>query len=320
MPEPSSEKPHLNPHETDINRILSSEHPLQTIKEVIPRIPHRWSTEDALRLKQQLNHSESRQLAQTEMLWYCLPQISRICTKFHLFKLPEQELLGLCLTSCQKALDNWTFIPGDRNSYCRGCVYRQMDTDLQEFLCDRFQLALAFFPTIKLFYDSLAEYQKETDKVPNPDDVDISHLKAIFDEKIEIENKERGVPVERYYSEFRGPGKPPATIDAFDTISNIYFSTTDRELIGLPQPGSTEESALQNLTEQQLLELLDTLTPRQSLVLKLRYGLKDGHSYTHGEIAGKLNLTRERIRQIEAKALRKLRHPTGRNLLTGYFK
>ena len=56
--------------------------------------------------------------------------------------------------------------------------------------------------------------------------------------------------------------------------------------------------------------VLDTLTPREKKVLELRFGMADGHSRTLEEVGKEFNVTRERIRQIEAKALRKLRHPS----------
>lgn len=65
-----------------------------------------------------------------------------------------------------------------------------------------------------------------------------------------------------------------------------------------------------NFLKEQLLEILDTLTPREEKVLRLRYGLDDGKPRTLEEVGKEFNVTRERIRQIEAKALRKLRHPT----------
>ena len=65
-----------------------------------------------------------------------------------------------------------------------------------------------------------------------------------------------------------------------------------------------------NLLKEQLLEILDTLTPREEKVLKLRFGLEDGRARTLEEVGKEFNVTRERIRQIEAKALSKLRHPT----------
>ena len=65
-----------------------------------------------------------------------------------------------------------------------------------------------------------------------------------------------------------------------------------------------------NMLKEQLIGILDTLTPREEKVLRLRYGLDDGKPRTLEEVGKEFNVTRERIRQIEAKALRKLRHPS----------
>ena len=70
------------------------------------------------------------------------------------------------------------------------------------------------------------------------------------------------------------------------------------------------EAAAFTLLKEQLMEVLDTLTPREEKVLRLRFGLDDGKARTLEEVGREFNVTRERIRQIEAKALRKLRHPT----------
>lgn len=70
------------------------------------------------------------------------------------------------------------------------------------------------------------------------------------------------------------------------------------------------DAASQTFLKEQLSEVLDTLTPREEKVLRLRFGLGDGRSRTLEEVGKEFNVTRERIRQIEAKALRKLRHPS----------
>ena len=75
----------------------------------------------------------------------------------------------------------------------------------------------------------------------------------------------------------------------------------------VPQP---VEAAAFSLLKEQLVEVLDTLTEREQKVLKLRFGLDDGRARTLEEVGKEFNVTRERIRQIEAKALRKLRHPS----------
>ena len=73
------------------------------------------------------------------------------------------------------------------------------------------------------------------------------------------------------------------------------------------------------LLHEQLLEVLDTLTEREQKVLKLRFGLEDGRPRTLEEVGKQFHVTRERIRQIEAKALRKLRHPSRSRKLKDYL-
>ena len=79
-----------------------------------------------------------------------------------------------------------------------------------------------------------------------------------------------------------------------------------------------EEAASYAMLQDQIAKLLDTLTEREQRVLILRFGLRDGRSRTLEEVGKEFNVTRERIRQIEAKALRKLRHPSRAKLLKGY--
>ncbi len=79
------------------------------------------------------------------------------------------------------------------------------------------------------------------------------------------------------------------------------------------------EAASYTLLREQLCEVLHTLTPREEHVLKLRFGLEDGRSRTLEEVGKVFNITRERIRQIEAKALRKLRHPSRSKRLRDYL-
>ena len=79
------------------------------------------------------------------------------------------------------------------------------------------------------------------------------------------------------------------------------------------------DSAAYTLLKEQLEEVMDTLTPREAKVLKLRFGLEDGKARTLEEVGREFEVTRERIRQIEAKALRKLRHPSRSKKLRDYM-
>ncbi len=80
------------------------------------------------------------------------------------------------------------------------------------------------------------------------------------------------------------------------------------------------EAAAFSMLKEQLVEVLDTLTDREQKVLKLRFGLDDGRSRTLEEVGKEFDVTRERIRQIEAKALRKLRHPSRSKKLKDYLE
>ncbi len=80
------------------------------------------------------------------------------------------------------------------------------------------------------------------------------------------------------------------------------------------------ESATQSLLREQLLAVVDTLTPREQEVIRQRYGLLDGKQKTLEEVGKEFSVTRERIRQIEAKALRKLKHPNRSKRLTDFVE
>lgn len=83
---------------------------------------------------------------------------------------------------------------------------------------------------------------------------------------------------------------------------------------------SPSDSAYGKLLKEKIEELLNTLTPREARILRLRFGLQNGRSYTLEEVGQKFGLTRERIRQIEGRALRRLRHPRRSRKLRDYLE
>ena len=86
--------------------------------------------------------------------------------------------------------------------------------------------------------------------------------------------------------------------------------TTLGELVPYEGEMSVEDAVAQQVLRERLEEVLQTLTTREQKVLRLRFGLDDGRERTLEQVGQEFGVTRERIRQIEAKALRKLRHPS----------
>ena len=80
-----------------------------------------------------------------------------------------------------------------------------------------------------------------------------------------------------------------------------------------------DEAAAQEMLREQLDRVMNSLTPRERMVLRLRFGLEDGRNHTLEEVGSAFDVTRERIRQIEAKALRKLRRPSSKNKLKDFL-
>lgn len=129
-------------------------------------------------------------------------------------------------------------------------------------------------------------------------------------------SKEMDLPIERI-AEIEKIAQEPISIDTpigEEEDSHLGDFIQDEDA---PAPA---ESAAYTLLREQLVDVLGTLTPREEKVLKLRFGLDDGRARTLEEVGKEFNVTRERIRQIEAKALRKLRHPSRSKKLRDYLE
>ncbi len=118
--------------------------------------------------------------------------------------------------------------------------------------------------------------------------------------------REMGMPVERVREILKIAQEPVSLETPIGEEEDSHLGDF------IPDEDASEpaEAASFTLLKEQLVEVLSTLTPREEKVLKLRFGIEDGRTRTLEEVGKEFNVTRERIRQIEAKALRKLRHPS----------
>ena len=125
--------------------------------------------------------------------------------------------------------------------------------------------------------------------------------------------KEMDMPVERVREILKISQEPVSLETPIGEDSHLGDFIQDDNV---PVPA---EAAAQTLLKEQLDEVLDTLTEREQKVLRLRFGMNDGRARTLEEVGREFDVTRERIRQIEAKALRKLRHPSRSRKLRDYL-
>lgn len=109
------------------------------------------------------------------------------------------------------------------------------------------------------------------------------------------------------------------TISLDTPLSESSPDTTISDFIADETKPDPEDQLLYNAKKELLDQVLGTLKDREALVIKLRYGMKDGTEHTLAKIGDKLGISRERVRQIEAEALRKLRHPTRKKNLVELF-
>ncbi len=128
--------------------------------------------------------------------------------------------------------------------------------------------------------------------------------------------KEMGLPVDRV-REIQNISQEPVSLETpigEEEDSHLGDFIKDDNV---PVPA---EAAAQAILKEQLMDVLDTLTERERKVIRLRFGLDDGRARTLEEVGKEFQVTRERIRQIEAKALRKLRHPTRSRRLKDFLE
>ena len=125
----------------------------------------------------------------------------------------------------------------------------------------------------------------------------------------EVIAEKMGLPVERVREIMRVAQEPVSmeTPIGPEEDSRLMDFIKDEDAL------APDEAALKTITNEDIDSVLHTLTPREEAVIRLRFGLKDGRCHTLEEVGMEFNVTRERIRQIEAKALRKLRHPVRSN-------
>jgi RNA polymerase primary sigma factor len=128
--------------------------------------------------------------------------------------------------------------------------------------------------------------------------------------------EEMAIPVDRVRAVYRMAQQPISLQSPVGDGDDAHFG----DFIEDKSAENPSEMTAYSMLKERLQEVLTTLSDREKQVLDFRFGLTDGYSRTLEEVGKQFNVTRERIRQIEAKALRKLRHPTRLRKLEGFLE
>ena len=184
--------------------------------------------------------------------------------------------------------------------------------------------------------------QEEVFELLNTVETDIGRLSQRFKEEFKRLLLEPGSESAELFRTLWRRNVHGGNADAIGSLLHLYMETGNPNFIRCPEgfneafPGRTfmsilsediEDKDVENpanqtafkILQEQLQDVLETLPPREQEVLKMRFGLDDGYSLTLEEVGLYFNVTRERIRQIEAKALRRLRHPKRSRRLKDYI-
>jgi RNA polymerase primary sigma factor len=124
------------------------------------------------------------------------------------------------------------------------------------------------------------------------------------------------MPPQKVHQILKAAQQPVSLATPIGVVGEVQLEDVIEDQTGPP----LVEVALSQILKSQIDEVLHTLTDREARVLRLRYGLEDQGTRTLEDVGAEFNLTRERIRQIEAKALRKLRHPSQAKNLSDFLE
>jgi len=189
-----------------------------------------------------------------------------------------------------KAVDKFDYRRGTRlSTYATWWIRQSISRALSE-QGRTIRIPIHMSDRIRKLYQTAQRLEQERGRKPTPEE--IAEEMNIESSKVQwmMRASRRALSLERPVGE--------------EEENELEYFIEDEEA---PAPS---EVASQHLLAEAMEDVLSTLTPREARVLRLRFGLQDGHCYTLQEVAERFGLTRERIRQIESEALRKLRHPS----------
>ncbi len=280
-----------------LDKEMSMDDPVKVYLKDIGKIPL-LSTDEETELAQKM--MEGNELAKQRLSEANLRLVVSIAKRYvgrgmHLLDLIQEGNLGL-----MKAVDKFDYTKGFKFSTYATWWIRQAITRAIADQARTIRIPVHMVETINKVVKVSRQLLQDLGREPSPEEI-AEHM---------------GIPVERVV-EIQKIAQDPVSLETpigEEEDSNLGTFIEDENA------ASPSDVVAFSMLKQQLISILDTLTPREEKVLRLRYGIDDGRPRTLEEVGKEFNVTRERIRQIEAKALRKLRHPSRSKKLKEYLE
>ncbi len=280
-----------------LDKEMSMDDPVKVYLKDIGKIPL-LSTDEETELAQKMmegNEAAKQRLSEANLRLVVSIAKRYVGRGMHLLDLIQEGNLGL-----MKAVDKFDYTKGFKFSTYATWWIRQAITRAIADQARTIRIPVHMVETINKVVKVSRQLLQDLGREPSPEEI-ADHM---------------GIPVERVV-EIQKIAQDPVSLETpigEEEDSNLGTFIEDENA------QSPSDAVAFSMLKQQLISILDTLTPREEKVLRLRYGIDDGRPRTLEEVGKEFNVTRERIRQIEAKALRKLRHPSRSKKLKEYLE